>query len=270
MSRARPRTTIRVASIAGLGAVLMLASCATDAAKAPVALPDSGRAYRALADAKRLAVAESCCNRAAAHARGVAARQLRAIDATALREQLDDAFTIIPDQRRPVAEVCAARLPFVTPGTRLSFASARGDGAGRFAYETNSDVPLTIRGRATPAPGGGRVVATRETGGRGRYAATIDADGHFVISRIHLRKIADNTFALTIDAPPNATRKVHSAPSAWTASPARRCRRRAEPPSRRRISPARRTQRMGGAPGSSTAYVARLEAGAPRDWLCGI
>src|SRR3954452_11994960 len=187
----------------------ILGACGGTRTAAPVTLPPSGRAYRALGDAERLAVAESCRDRAAARARGGAARQLRAIDAEALREQLDDAYTTIPDQRRPVADVCAERIPFVTPGMRLSFAAARGDGAGRFTYETSSDVPLTIRGRATPAPHGGRVAATRETGGQGRFVASIASDGRFVISAIRLRKIADNTFTLTIDAPPNAPRKVH-------------------------------------------------------------
>jgi hypothetical protein len=53
------------------------------------------------------------------------------------------------------------------------------------------------------------VVATRETGGRGRYVTTVDASGRFVIAGIHLRKIADNTFTLTIDVPANAAHKVH-------------------------------------------------------------
>jgi hypothetical protein len=201
----------RGAAVALLPVLLaaIVAACGGNGAQAPVALPASGRAYRALGDADRLAVAESCRNRAAARARGAAARQLRAIDAKALRAQLDDAFTIIPDQRRRVADVCAERIPFVTPGLRLTFAGARGEGVGRFTYETNSSVPLTIRGRLTPAPRGGRVVATRETGGHGRYATSIAAGGRFVISAIRLRKIADNTFTVTIDAPPNAQRKVH-------------------------------------------------------------
>jgi hypothetical protein len=41
------------------------------------------------------------------------------------------------------------------------------------------------------------------------HAAPIRADGRFEIPRLHLRKIADNTFTLTITAPPNALRKVH-------------------------------------------------------------
>jgi hypothetical protein len=174
-----------------------------------VALPSSGRAYRALNAAERDAVATSCRDRAAAHARGAAARQLRSIDPDALRAQLDDAFTIIPAQRRPVVAVCAERLPFVTPGLRVSFAGARSDGGDRFTYETSSDKPLTIRGQIAPVRRGGRVLARRETGPPGRYTTSIDAHGRFVISRIRLRKIADNTFTLTIDAPPNARRNVH-------------------------------------------------------------
>ena len=213
VSSARPQPTIgvRTAAVAAFAALIVptLAACGSERAAATVALPPSGRAYRALSADDRLAVAASCRDRAAARAGGAASGQLRAIEAKWLRDQLDDAFTIIPDQRRPVAAMCAERIPFVTPGLRLSFAGARGDGADRFTYETNSDAPLTISGRTTPAPRGGRVVAARETGGRARYAATIDARGRFVISRIRLRKIADNTFTLTITAPPNATRKVH-------------------------------------------------------------
>jgi hypothetical protein len=61
----------------------------------------------------------------------------------------------------------------------------------------------------TPVPRGGHVVATRETGGHGRYAATIAADGRFAISAIRLRRSPTTRFTVTIDAPPNATRKVH-------------------------------------------------------------
>ena len=211
-ARSKTMTQRPGAALALLGALVaaVVAGCGAQRTEPPAALPPSGRAYRKLSDTDRLKVAASCRERAAARARGAAAHQLRAIHAEALRAQLDDAFTIIPDQRRPVAEICAERIPFVTPGLRLSFAGARGDGAGRLTYETNSNVPLTIRGRMTPAPrGGGRVVATRETGGHGRHAASIAVDGRFVISAIRLRKIADNTFTVTIDAPPNARRKVH-------------------------------------------------------------
>jgi hypothetical protein len=116
----------------GAAAVLVLvlagvvASCGGGESDASTALPSSGRAYRALCDAGRLAVAASCRDRAAARAHCAAARQLRAVGAEALRDQLDDAYTIIPDQRRPVAAICAERLPFVTPGPRLAFVGARG------------------------------------------------------------------------------------------------------------------------------------------------
>jgi hypothetical protein len=41
-----------------------------------------------------------------------------------------------------------------------------------------------------------------------RPAAPIGPDGRLVIGPVHLRKVADNTFTLTIGAPPNAPRKV--------------------------------------------------------------
>jgi hypothetical protein len=189
--------------------VSILTACGGERAAAPVALPPSCRAYPALSAEDRLAVAASCRDRAAARVGGAAARQLRAIDAKVPRDTLDEAFTIIPDQRRTVAAVCAERIPSVTPGLRLSLTGTRGDGAGRFTYETSSDVLLTIRGRTTPPAHGGRVVATRESGGPGRYEATMDPGGRFVISAIRLRKIADTTFTLTVHAPPNATGKVH-------------------------------------------------------------
>ena len=195
--------------LAALGAALALAGCGGRDAKPPVALPGSGHAYRALGDAQRLVVAESCRERAAARARGVAARELRAVDAAALRAELDDAFTFIATQRLPVAEICGRRLPFVTPGLRLSFAGARGEGRDRFTYETTSTTPLSIRGRIAPAPRGGRVVARRETGAPGRFVTAIGAGGRFAIAPIRLRKVADNTFTLTITAPPNAPREVH-------------------------------------------------------------
>jgi hypothetical protein len=145
----------------------------------------------------------------AARASGDAARELRAIDPSMLRSELDDAFTIIAHQSRPVADVCGEVAPFATRGVDVSFLGAKDGGEGRFSYETTSDKRLTIRGRVTPAPNGGRVVAQREIGSTTPYAAAIQADGRFVIPRLHLRKIADNTFTLTIQAPPHAPRKVH-------------------------------------------------------------
>jgi hypothetical protein len=111
--------------------------------------------------------------------------------------------------QRSVAEVCAEVVPFVTPGIDVSFDSAKEAGDGSFTYETTSDTLLTIRGRVSPAPKGGRVVARRELGSARPHTAAIAPDGRFAIPRLHLRKIADNTFTLTIAAPPNAPRKVH-------------------------------------------------------------
>jgi hypothetical protein len=202
---------VRTALVPALacGVVLALAGCGGEAGGPPVALPPSGIAYRALDAAHRLRVAEACRDRAAARASGVAARQLRAVDPAALRGELDDAFTIIPEQRHSVAAVCAERLPFVTPGLRVAFAGAKPDGEGRVSYETTSDKPLTIRGRVSPSPRAGHVVARREVGSPRRYTAGIGRDGRFVFAHLHLRKIADNTFTLTIEAPPNAALKVH-------------------------------------------------------------
>jgi hypothetical protein len=173
------------------------------------ALPSSGRAYRALDVGHRTAIAASCRERVAARASGDAAHELRAIDTSMLRSELDDAFTIIADQRRPVADVCAEVAPFVTPGLDVSFDGAKDRGDGYFTHETTSEKPLSIRGRLSPPPKGGRVVARRELGSALPYAAAIQADGQFVMPRLRLRKIADNTFTLTIHAPPHAPRKVH-------------------------------------------------------------
>jgi hypothetical protein len=187
-----------------------LAGCGADRSVGEAAaIPPSGRAYRALDGAHRTAVAASCRDRVAARASGDAARELRAIDASMLRLELDDAFTIIADQRRPVADVCAEVAPFATRGIDVRLDGAKHGGEGWFSYETTSDKRLTIRGRVSPAPDGGRVVARREIGSRTPHAAAIRAGGRFVIPRLHLRKIADNTFTLTIQAPPHAPRKVH-------------------------------------------------------------
>jgi hypothetical protein len=56
--------------------------------------------------------------------------------------------------------------------------------------------------------GAPRRSARRELGSRAPPAAAIAADGSFVIPRLRLRKIADNSFTVTIHAPPNAPRKV--------------------------------------------------------------
>ena len=189
-----------VAALAGCGGGRPLEPAAT--------LPSSGKAYRALDAGQRAAVAAGCRNRVATTHTGEAARQLRSVDPSALRSELDDAFAIVAAQRRSVARVCAEVLPFVTPGLDVSFDGAKDGGNGQVTYETTSDKLLTIRGSVSPAPDGGRIVARRELGSSS-HAAAIGADGHFVLPPLRLRKIADNTFTLTIDAPPNALRKVH-------------------------------------------------------------
>jgi hypothetical protein len=187
----------------------LLAGCGDDhSSQAATTLPPSGKAYGRLGDAERIAVAESCRDRAANRARGLAAQQLRAVDAASLRGQIDSAYYVVAEQRRPVADVCDEVIAFVTPGLRVSFDGAKDQRDGTFTVETTSDKPLTISGRIDPIPAHARVVARREVGSHAPHIAAVGPDGRFVIPRLHLRKIADNTFTLTIDAPPNAPRKV--------------------------------------------------------------
>jgi hypothetical protein len=186
-----------------------IVGCGGGAIEPAATLPSTGTAYRALDASHRLAVAAACRDRVAAEHSGDAARQLRSVDPSALRSELDDAFAIIAAQRRSVAAVCAHVVPFVTPGIDVRFDGAKAEGDGRFTYETTSTKLLTIRGHVAPAPHGGRVVARRELGATAPYGAAIHADGSFVIPRLHLRKIADNTFTLTITALPGAVRKIH-------------------------------------------------------------
>jgi hypothetical protein len=184
------------------------AGCASEDEAAPVALPPSGTAYRALSDDERLAMAESCRDRAAGAADGVAARQLADVDSRALRQELDTTYRYLDEQARPVAEVCGERLPFVTPGLRVSFEGAE-DNGDAFTYETESDIPLTIRGTVSPAPRDGEVVVRREFGASKARTAEIRSDGRFVLPTMRLRRVANNSFVLDIDAPPNALRKVY-------------------------------------------------------------
>jgi hypothetical protein len=196
-----------IVSVCLAGAVL--AGCGADRSiEAADTLPSSGTAYRALDADHRTAVAAGCRDRAAAKSSGEAARQLRSVDPSALRSELDDAFAIIAAQRRSVADVCAEVVPFVTPGLDVSLDGAKESGDGSFSYETTSDKRLTIRGRISPAPRGGRVVARRALGSSAPHAAAIQADGRFAIPPLHLRKLAENTFTLTIAASPNAPRTV--------------------------------------------------------------
>ncbi len=184
------------------------AGCGGDAAERPAALPSSGTAYRALGDADRLAVAEACRDRASAAAAEVAAGQLARADAAALRDELDSAYRLRREQPRPVADVCRDRLPFVTPGLELRFEGAE-DSGDAFTYETLSDRPLRLRGTVSPAPRAGTVAARREFGGSQAARGAIGPGGGFALPAVKLRKVADNSFVVTIDAPPNATRKVH-------------------------------------------------------------
>jgi hypothetical protein len=171
-------------------------------------LPPSGTAYRALDDAQRNAVAATCRDRAASRTRGVAASELRAVDSVALRRELDQAYYAVAEQRRPVAGVCAEVIAFVTPGLRVSFEGAEDQRDGTFTVETTSGKRLTIRGRITPPAAHARVLARRDVGPPERRTARVAADGRFALAPVGLRKVADNTFTVTIEAPPHAPRKV--------------------------------------------------------------
>jgi len=195
-----------MALVCGTAAALAAGCGAEQEAAAP--LPRSGTAYRALGDEERLAVAEGCRQRAVAGAGELAAEQLADVDVAALRAELDTAYRIRRVQPRPVAEVCREQLPFVTPGLELRFEGAK-DSGDAYTYETESDIPLSIRGTVSPAPHAGTVVARREFGGSRAVAGTIGPGGAFALPEIRLRKVADNSFVVTIDAPPNAPRKVH-------------------------------------------------------------
>ena len=96
----------------------------------------------------------------------------------------------------------------MTPGLRLRFEGAE-DSGDAFTYETESTIPLSIRGTVSPAPRAGSVSARREFGRARPVSAPIGPDGAFALPKVRLRKVADNTFDVTIDAPPNAPRKVH-------------------------------------------------------------
>ena len=200
---------VSIATALACAAAAVTAGCGEEATAERVPLPVSGTAYRALSDSERLAVAASCRDRAADAAGGVAGGEVRKVDPEALRDELDRAFRLIRDQSRSVAALCARRLPFVTPGIELRFDAAEGAGS-RFTYETDSDVPLTIRGAVSPVPRGGAEVVARRAFERSRaFRTAISADGRFALPTVRLRKVADNTFVLTIRAPGRAVRKVY-------------------------------------------------------------
>jgi hypothetical protein len=155
-----------------------------------------------------LVVLASCRDRAAARARGLAARELRAVDRRALRRQLDAAYLATAEQSRPVAAVCAEVIPFVTPGLRVSFPGAIESRSGTFTLQTTSKRPLTIRGLVAPVSVRGRVRVRREVGAPMRRATAIGAGGRFAFHALRLRHVADNTFTVTIHAPPRAPREV--------------------------------------------------------------
>jgi hypothetical protein len=183
-----------------------LAACGSEPARTPDPQPPTARVYRGLSDAARLAAAVGCRDRAARQAEGVAARQIAAVDETLLRGRLDIAVADYRESAR-FDRACAATLPLVTPALRVSFSGVTGNGI-TFTYPTRSDRPLTIRGTVEPVPASGRVVARRESGPEERLTAPIDERGRFVFRDLRLRKVADNTFLLTIEAPPNAPRLV--------------------------------------------------------------
>ena len=199
---------VSIATALVVGAAGVLGGCGSEAADEPVALPSSGTAYRALNDSERLAVAASCRDRSAARADGLAADELGSVDAHALRAQLDAAFRLTSEQHRSVAELCAERLPFVTPGLRLSFEAAK-QGGDEFTYVTSSEKPLTIRGAVSPTPRRGAVVVRRAYERSTAHRTRIGADGSFTLPTMRLRKMANNTFIVAIHAPPSALRKVY-------------------------------------------------------------
>lgn len=203
----RARSAASALTVAALAAVAgTLAACGSEAARAPEPTPATAGEYRGLSDAARLAAATGCRDRAARQAEGVAARQIAAVDERLLRGRLDIAAPVYR-QRAGFDRACAAALPLVTPGLRVSFPGVTGNGIV-FTYPTRSNRPLTIRGTVEPAPASGRVVARRESGPAQRLTAGINERGEFVFRDLRLRKVADNTFLLTIDAPPNAPRLV--------------------------------------------------------------
>jgi hypothetical protein len=203
-TQSRSAAGVTVAVLLAAAAVA-LAACGTETAAPLDPKLATATDYSALPDADRAAAAAGCRDRAAARASGLAARQLAAVDEQLLLRRLDIESAV--DEGAAFKRACAAALPLVTPGLRVRFAGVTGNGI-EFTYPTRSDRPLTIRGTVTPAPASGRVVARREVAPHGRITTTIDAQGRFEFRDLKLRQMADNTFLLSIEAPPNAPRLV--------------------------------------------------------------
>jgi hypothetical protein len=182
-----------------------VAGCGGDAADAP--LPASGAAYRALTPGERVAAATACRDRAAAAAAKVASGELAEVDPDALRSRLDVAVTEPANRRRAFTRLCAEHLPFATPGKPIVFDGAT-DSGDAYTYQTRSDKPLTIRGRLSSAPAGAYVAARREFEPSSSFRGAVRRDGRFTLPTVRLRKQADNSFVVTIHAPPHALRKV--------------------------------------------------------------
>ena len=207
-----PRLAV-AAAVTGLASALV--GCGGSAGPSAPSAPDpqvlrhDGTWYRAQPPRTRTGVAAACRAAAASEARavrgGVAARQVRATDLSALRTALDDEYTVIAIQHRPIARVCRAVTPYTTPGLDVRFTGAKDLGDGSWSVDAISTRPYTIRGRVTPAGSGGTVTARRHDGPARR--ATLGPDGSFAIP-VRFRHVADNTFRITIDAPPAALRKV--------------------------------------------------------------
>jgi hypothetical protein len=184
---------------------VVAAGCGGDTADAP--LPASGAAYRSLTPHERATAATTCRDRAAAAAPRVASGELAEVDPSALRMQLDLALSLTANRRRPFSRLCAEILPFVTPGVRIMFAGAT-DSGDAYTYQTRSDKPLTIRGQLSGAAPGAYVMASREFGSSTPLRGAVGADGRFTLPTVRLRKQANNSFVVAIQAPPHALRKV--------------------------------------------------------------
>jgi hypothetical protein len=193
-------------SAVAAGVIAAVAGCSDDAPDRGV-LRQSGAWYRERPDAARTRVAAACRAQASAEARaGRAREQLRAIDLVTLRDALDDAETIIVRQRRPLAEVCRSVVPFHTPGLRVRFGGgARDGGDGTWSVDAISTRPYAIRGRLSPPSAGARVVARRMDGYT--VGAAARDDGTFALP-VRFRHVADNTFTITVTAPPAAVHKL--------------------------------------------------------------